>query len=245
MAPRLVRRLASRVQAMTHTARFLARVAKSTQRPHLLRWIRSQRPDYLLSAPSPWITFDAIDDISRFLRTTQQQGHPCRVFEYGSGGSTLFWAANGAACVSVEHDPAWFQVVRDHLDGVTVDYRLIAPEPAIVPADADRSDPELYLSTDDALLNFSFRRYAEAIDEFPNGQFDLVLVDGRARPSCIVHAAPKVRPGGLLVVDNADREYYLRNTMRHLTQFTRRAFPGIGPVNSVFTQTDVFVRVNS
>ena len=37
----------------------------------------------------------------------------------------------------------------------------------------------------------NFRDYARAIDGM--GKFDLVMVDGRARASCIVHAVPKVR----------------------------------------------------
>jgi hypothetical protein len=39
------------------------------------------------------------------------------------------------------------------------------------------------------------------------------LVDGRARPACLVHGMPKVKVGGLLVLDNSDRDYYLELTL--------------------------------
>jgi predicted O-methyltransferase YrrM len=87
-----------------------------------------------------------------------------------------------------------------------------------------------------------FHRYASAIDAFPDGSFDVVLVDGRARPACIRHGARKVRVGGWLILDNAEREYYVRHVQADLADFNRRSFRGAGPVNTASWQTDVFVR---
>ena len=47
------------------------------------------------------------------------------------------------------------------------------------------------------------------IDQYPDEYFHIVVVDGRARPSCISHALKKVKKGGYLIVDNSERDYYL------------------------------------
>src|SRR5690348_4410793 len=56
-------------------------------------------------APIPWITYPAI----RFLAGRVEPHF--RVFEFGSGLSTLWWAQRVAHVVSVEHDPAWHRSV--------------------------------------------------------------------------------------------------------------------------------------
>ena len=52
--------------------------------------------------------------------------------------------------------------------------------------------------------------YASVIDRFPDGYFGLVFVDGRSRPSCVKHSIPKIKSGGFLILDDADRNYYKR-----------------------------------
>ena len=49
----------------------------------------------------PWFSYSAIDFLKIFLRKTH------RVFEFGSGGSTLFFADRCASVESVEEDPSW------------------------------------------------------------------------------------------------------------------------------------------
>ena len=51
--------------------------------------------------PLPWITYPAIDLLSRRVRPEM-----C-VFEYGCGASTLWWASRVRRVVAVEHDEAW------------------------------------------------------------------------------------------------------------------------------------------
>ena len=54
----------------------------------------------------------------------------------------------------------------------------------------------------------SFERYVRAIDDYPDGHFHFVSVDGRARVACLERALAKVAPGGLLILDNSQRERY-------------------------------------
>src|SRR6476659_9332203 len=73
----------------------------------------------------PWFSFAAID----YLKTLV---HPqMRVFEYGSGGSTLFWAERTGEVISIEHDEQWFQLMKRELErqGVSnVRYYFIPPD---------------------------------------------------------------------------------------------------------------------
>lgn len=220
--------------------RFFRRLLSSpTQRRHAMEWIRSTAPGYLTDAPSPWIVFDAICHIKSRL------GKDTRVFEYGSGGSTLFWLSNGCSCVSVEHDPEWYDRVRGLIpETFPLDYRLVPPEPIVTTEELpDPADPHSYRSDDVYFAGRSFRKYVSQIDSFPDGSFDIVLIDGRARPSCIKHSAGKVKVGGLLVLDNADREYYTRKTRSYLDGYTAARFQGAVPSLTWFTVTDIFTRV--
>ncbi len=216
-------------------ASFLAkRLIPTKERRHTLRWLRSLQAGYLLTAPSPWLSFDAIDYLSSIIHTGS------RVFEYGSGGSTLYWLSLGADCVSVEHDAEWYELVAPRLrQYANVDYRLVPPDSDSPPC-PDQADPDCYRS--EASGEYSFKCYVTQIDPFADQSFDLVVVDGRARPSCIMHGARKVKQGGILVLDNADRDYYLAQTQRFLQDFTCREFIGVTPSLYNLTQTNVYVR---
>jgi hypothetical protein len=54
----------------------------------------------------PWITFSSIDYISRHLHADS------KVFEFGGGGSTLFFLKNKTEVYTVEHDEKWFGVLQ-------------------------------------------------------------------------------------------------------------------------------------
>ncbi len=228
-------RIATAVSAAAYLAAILSTPG---QRRHAVRWLRSRRSHFLLETPSPWLTFDAIEGI----RARMADG--MRIFEYGSGGSTLFWLQWRVDLCSVEHDPEWHEVVVGKLPpSARMDYRLVRPEPfAEHNLRSDPADPLAYVSSDDRSRGMGFRRYASQIDEFPDGHFDLVLVDGRARPSCILHAAPKVKPGGLLVLDNADRDYYLARLGETLRGFARETHFGVGPRDALMWRTDFYVK---
>ena len=188
----------------------------------------------MLATSSPWIAFDAIDYLTRTVHSGS------RVFEYGSGGSTLYWLSLGAQCVSIEHDPSWYALMQSRLKSYSgIDYRLVTATPSDATACGDAADPTCYRSKSDDLL---YKDYATQIDLFADQSFDLVVVDGRARPSCIMHGARKVKPGGLLVLDNADRAYYLAQTRQFLEGFDCLEFIGAAPGLYEFTQTNVYVR---
>ena len=163
-----------------------------------------------LDLEMPWVTLMATNRLRQHLEQTCAGAG--RVFEYGSGGSSLFFLRRAAELVSVEHDPAWFERVRERASALGLDtrgLRLVLPEPG-QGTSGDVADPDSYRSADPPHAGSTFRAYASSIDAHPDAWFDVVIVDGRSRPSCLRHALSKVRSGGLLVLDNAEREYYLR-----------------------------------
>jgi predicted O-methyltransferase YrrM len=155
------------------------------------RWLRSQRRTSLDDG-LPWITYEAQRALERIITPEM------RVFEYGSGGSTLYFARRVAELVSVEHDPYWHAKLQ----------ALVGNRAELILAPSTDEAPGDYASTRERYLGESFRAYAEAIDRFPDGYFDLLLIDGRARPSCFRHGRPKVRAGGWIMLDNSDRVEY-------------------------------------
>jgi len=46
--------------------------------------------------------------------------------------------------------------------------------------------------------------YVNQLLAFPDATFDFIMVDGSCRDPCISLASVKVKPGGIIVVDNAD-----------------------------------------
>ena len=211
---------------------FLSLVRRPGDRRDARRWWRMRYEDAPMRFEIPWLPLPAID----VLEALDRRG--ARVFEYGSGGSTLYWLRRGASVVSVEHDERWFAALAPRVRAA--DYRLVLPEAGT--ASADPADPAAYASSDPASESRTFRAYAQSIDAFPDGTFDIVLVDGRARPSCIVHAAPKVKPHGLLIVDNADREHYFARTKEALREFAMRVVAGATPGSPARTPAALLTR---
>ena len=191
----------------------------------------------------PWLVFGSISFLEGWLKKEM------RVFEYGSGGSTLYLAERVASIVSVEHDSQWYEHAEEQINrsGFTnIQYFLLAPQAAANNASMECTNPENYVSCFTEYKGKEFSAYARFIDGYPDESFDLVIVDGRVRHSCIVHAMQKVKKQGILLLDNADRSYYLAPFPElfdsgnwKLLTFTGH-FP-FGPA-SVLNTTKLFIR---
>ena len=57
----------------------------------------------------PWITYPAIDFLNQY------DFSECSVFEFGSGGSTLYWAKRCKSVTSVEHFAPWYDKMQDDM----------------------------------------------------------------------------------------------------------------------------------
>lgn len=191
-------------------------------------------PGALQRAGLPWLTFPA----TRWLRG--RVGPATRVLEFGAGASTLFFARRAARVVSVEHDPGWHGEVlrRVAAAGLSsrVDLRLVPAEPGVRAG---------YQSTDAQFAGVHFSAYASFADACAPASFDLALIDGRARAACVRHAAPLIVPGGLLLLDDAERPEYAEAVAAcPAPRWRAIAFDGPSPgsIWPCFKRTLVFVR---
>jgi hypothetical protein len=162
-------------------------------------WLRSLLSIYdledSLRYDVPWWTFEATDQVADFLSTRPQ----ARVFEWGSGASTVWLSRRAGSVTSIEHDAAWADIVEPVLPTNAV-VEVVPPVPAI-------GAPGEQLSGKAGFEGLDFGSYVAALDDH-DGTFDLVVVDGRARNACFDRAVTRLAPGGVLVFDNVDRQRY-------------------------------------
>ncbi len=210
---------------------------------YFLRWNNAMKPGASsIKDEQPWITFESIDFLDRLLNKTH------KVFEYGGGGSTLFFVKRAGEVVTVEHDKDWFATLESKINSTGIKNwkgNLIEKESGNLLAHPDFANPNHYTSDDEASKNFNYKKYVTAIDEYSDFYFDVVLVDGRSRPACIQHAIPKIKLDGYLVVDNSDREYYFSQTQTLIDQYFVCVFNRFSPVPYLthFTKTSVWKKV--
>lgn len=158
-----------------------------------------------LANSRPWLTFGA----THFLESRLERS--MRVFEYGCGGSTIFLALRIGQVISVEHDRRWSDEVTQTAAALGIRNATVLYVEATVdshPVGKHSGDPDAYVSSDSTFAGRTFREYASAIDSYADSEFEAVLIDGRARPSCFKHALRKVGPGGMMILDNAERVHY-------------------------------------
>ena len=147
-----------------------------------------------------------------------------RVFEYGSGYSTLFWASRAKEVVSVEHNRGWYEKIAG-----------LAPSNArLILAPIDKKE-DYHPSPE---LREQFKAYAEAID----GRFQIIVIDGyaksRVRYQCAEAALPHLDSNGLTILDNSD---WLPATAMFLRQANMIEVDLSGPVpGNNHTQTTSF-----
>ena len=168
------------------------------RREHVsMRWLRSlfaiHDIDDLVYLDLPWWTTRAVGRIEMHLAARPN----ARVFEWGAGASTIWLAKRAASVTSIEHDPAWADRVRVKA-GDMENINLHVVEPAMSgKATSSRSGFE-YLFFDE---------YVAAI-ESTSGNFDLIVIDGRAREACLERAISRLAPDGLILLDDFHRIRY-------------------------------------
>lgn len=171
---------------------------------HLRTLLAVHQAEDLVTLDLPWWTYEAVDRVAGYL---QGLGGRARVFEFGSGASTIWLARRCGVLHSVEHHAQWATRVRallDEVEGLTAEVTLHVPD---VPASAD----PVVASGAPSGAGLDFAGYVGTIEDgtaVGEEPFDLVLVDGRAREESFRRALRRTRPGGLVLLDDAQRERY-------------------------------------
>lgn len=187
-------RLARLVRRALAATGLLSLLDRAASRSRTLLWLRSllaiYDPTDLARLDVPWWTFQAADEVDDVLRERPD----ARAFEWGSGASTLWLARRCGSVTSVEHDAGWAKGIEGMLPD-NASLVLVPPRPA---------DEPVVRSEKPGFEGLDFAEYVAAIDESP-GDFDLVVIDGRARGDCLDRGLRRLAPGGLVVLDNVER----------------------------------------
>jgi hypothetical protein len=80
--------------------------------------------------------------------------------------------------------------------------------------------------------------YSRFLAAQPEG-FDVIVVDGIRRRECCVEAVKKLRPGGLVILDNSDWHHHCAASLRE-AGLLQVDFPGLGPINDYAWTTSLF-----
>lgn len=168
-----------------------------------------KKPVNKLKKPIPWFTYPAIHFLDRRIKKGM------RIFEFGSGNSTLWFAEKGCTLTTFEHDFEWFISLKDKL-----------------PSNVNYNYCELKYKGD----------YSRSITK-QKTLFDIVLIDGRDRVNCAKNAIDSLTEEGVLIWDNSDRDHY-KEGYKFLKKngFKRLEFKGLGPLHRYMWETSIFYR---
>ena len=155
--------------------------------------IRHLKPHYILNKiiviryekthpHYPWLSQQANSILDTLLKPTDMG------FEWGSGRSTTWIAKRIKHLTSIEHGEVWYtnlcsKIKERDIHNVTYHFcKLNETEKT-----SQESD------------------YVQITKSFNEGSLDFILVDGRLRDICSNSALDKLHPGGILVIDNINR----------------------------------------
>ncbi len=191
--------------------------------PQLGAWLGSMRFLFAqLEEHQPWLSYGAIRYLDERLRPDSV------VFEYGSGGSTLWFAERVRHVTSIEHDADWHaRVVREAERAGIKNCTFVLREPSPWTTSEDGS-PNKRAEYSSPRTPRSFEDYVRACEAFPDETFDLVLVDGTNRSACLRHVASKVRVGGVLALDDSELPLF-RDDVLSLSAWPSTSFEGLRP----------------
>lgn len=155
------------------------------------RYLKNRLGTFLyekLNPDLPWLTPMANQILEDYLRKSDVG------VEFGSGRSTIWFSSKVQFLTSVEHNPEWGSMVSNMLIGKginNVDYKVI-------PREKEKGKG-------------ATAKYVRVLDSIENSSLDFCLVDGVYRDHCSKLAIDKVKPGGILIIDNVNR-YLPSNT---------------------------------
>ena len=162
-------------------------------------WFASQFAIYdaarLAELDVPWWSLPAIARVEAWIRARNGQ---VRVFEYGSGASTVWLARRCTHVTTVEHDAAFAREIAPVLARDNVTLHLVEPRRPV-------SQP-LVASARHGYEDCDFSAYVDSIAG--ERRYDLIVIDGRARVACLERATHFLADGGLIVFDNSGRTRY-------------------------------------
>jgi hypothetical protein len=187
---------------------------------HLPLWGRQP-----MDCEVPWISFPALRYLEQFIRPHHA------VFEYGGGGSTLWFARRARSVLTMESEADWHgrlaQTLEDRgLKNATCEFHALSGD------SPDRFGKDAF-----------FRR-------IESETWDVVLVDcylgfsaeryGLTRPFALELALQHTNPGGIVVLDDS---WMFKELLEPRPGWHIENFVGTGPCRYGVTSTAIFEKL--
>lgn len=162
--------------------------------------------------PIPWYTYPAIEYLTQFDYRDK------KIFEFGCGYSSIFWASKAEQVISIEDNPDWYLRWKEEFKAPNLDIRW-------------RDEGEDYFN---------------AIFE-ENDKYDVIVVDGKLRSECAETAVEKLADGGMIILDDSDRintsqEYVRAVEVLKKADLLQVDFYGFCPMNNYTKTTSLFLK---
>ena len=141
----------------------------------------------------------------------------------------MWLSSHGVRVTSVEHDLAWVAKVSERCPGIDIRAIPGSPHGQLRSESLHPLQDELY-----------FDDYVAEIDQIPRESLDIVIVDGKCRLACVRRGAPKVKPGGMLIVDDTDLRWFAP-AKRLLPGWRKVVTSGFKPTRDL-RETTFFIR---
>jgi hypothetical protein len=139
----------------------------------------------------PWITFRAVKILKKNMKKKKSS-----FVEFGCGRSTVFFSKLCQFVLSIEHDIKWYQKVRNEINKKKLTNVKL----------------KLCENRDD---------YINALDNYKNNSIDFILIDGKSRGKIANKVLQKIKIGGFLILDDAQR-YIDNNNENEWFQFKEK-----------------------
>ena len=160
----------------------------------------------LLNPNNPHFTPQSITFLENYLNKETI------AFEWGTGQSTSWLANRVFKIIAVEHDFFWYEKVVADLKKKDLNNFEIHHVPPMNPDELKSFSWPSNWEYSDILHHYpkkkQFFRYIEKINMYDDEYFDCIIIDGRERVGCLVYAIPKLKPGGIIVLDDSFRPKY-------------------------------------
>jgi predicted O-methyltransferase YrrM len=137
----------------------------------------------------PWWPKEAVLLCDKLLKATDI------VLEFGSGRSTFWIATRCAGITSIEHNEDWYNIVKKKITQSNLGSKVKLIYAPI---------------TDDSMSED--QPYLLPVRDIANTSIDAVIVDGKLRAQAAVLSLPLLKPGGILIIDDAHRYLPKRGT---------------------------------
>lgn len=182
---------------------------------HQLGWFKTARKMTSIDAdgnPVPWLNYPAI----YFLKGKINHLKDSKVWEYGSGNSTIWWSKYSKSVISVEYDKSWKELIQSKT----------GKNSKIIFNEVNKDYPLTITKNKD--------------------MYDVIVIDGRMRVECAEQALNCLTKKGIIIWDNTDRERYQKGIKKiYSAGFKSIDFYGPAPIDNYLTQTSIYYKDNN